>query len=214
MTLGNRIIELAENQNVCLNTIIGKMQSGKTTLSLHLAWIYEQIGFKTIYIDEKFEELLPYLYDFNHPTNIIFDDISFYFTNFHASRPFMKFIAKVYHIIRNKVIINFVIHYSKGILPFLRISDNVFLCSLTTREEIKGLKDIFPLNYLWDYYIYYSKFYYKHPILVKTLNYFGIVKKYIPRSPRNLISAGVLMQIKVPNNEIYELIGKKKKELN
>jgi len=210
VSLRKSIIELAVNQNVCLNTIIGKMQSGKTTLSLHLAWVYEKIGFKTIYINEKFEEMLPYLYNFKDPINLIFDDISFYFTNFHQSRGFMKFIAKIYHIIGNKVILNFVIHYSKGILPFLRISDNVFLCSLTTREEIKGLKDIFPLNALWEFYRYYSQFYYEHPILVKSLNKFAIIKKYTPQSPRKLISANVLMQIKKPNAAIYELIGKKK----
>jgi hypothetical protein len=207
-----KLLELAKKQNVNINIILGKMQSGKTTLALYLASLYEKLGYQTIYLDGFFEENLPYLYDFDFPVNLVFDDISFWFTHFQQARAFLRYIAKVYHLIGNKVIVNFVIHYSKAILPFLRIADSIFLTSLTTFEEYHALKKLFNTNYLLDFKVIYSKYYYLHPILIKTLNIERIVRKYTPKKPKKIIYIKDLIKFKEPSEEILALLEKRPTE--
>jgi hypothetical protein len=204
-----KLFELAKNNNVIINVILGCMQSGKTTLALHLAALFEKIGYESYYIWTDFEEAITYLHSFDKPANIIFDDISFYFTSFQKSTPFMKYIARIYHYAKNKVIVNFVIHYSKGILPFMRIAHDIFLTSLLTPEEIKGLKNYFFLNDLWQFYRYYSLFYHEHPVLAKVMNYIRIIKRYEPKKPSKIIDLVELKKIKKPNPEIENIFYEK-----
>jgi hypothetical protein len=158
------------------------------------------------YIDRDFQDAITYLYNFDTPVNVIFDDLSFYFTNYQKATPFMKYIARIYHFINNKVIVNFVIHYSKGILPFMRIAHNIFLTSLLTPEEIKGLKNYFFLNDLWQFYKYYSLFYNEHPVLAKVMNYVRIIKKYEPKKPSQIIYLDDIKKQKESNWEIKMLL--------
>jgi len=155
-----------------------------------------------------FEETVPYLHDFEFPVYLIFDDISFYFTSFQKSIPFMKYIAKIYHFVKNKLIINFVLHYSKAILPFLRIADCIFLTSLTTPEELQAMEKFFFKDKLWDYYYKYSNVYFEHPILAKVLNYAALIPTFIPEKPKFILEKEDLMK-REKDPEIMRLFDKK-----
>jgi hypothetical protein len=207
-----KLKELTQHQNVIIITTIGKMQSGKTTFSLHLGSIFEEWGYYCIYVNSDFEEIVPYLHDFEFPVYLLFDDISFYFTSFQKSIPFQKFIARIYHFLKNKVIINFVLHYSKAILPFLRLSDCIFLLSLTTPEELDALTKFFFPNDLWNYYHTYTHQYFTHPILAKVLNYTALIPTFLPEKPKFILDKEDLLK-REKDPEIMKLFDKKYVEM-
>ena len=175
--------------------IIGLEGSGKTTLARYLYSIYRwgrhnpNAGriVKSIYFmydKEKREELFKaiaeekeanYLY-------IVIDDISFSIT--HHERNFLNRLAKIRHSNKHikRWVFVYIMHYSKGTIPFLRQANAKILTSLVEPESIEQLKYSFTVNALWDYYRVYTSAPDKHVILVNWMGNLFISKFKRPKA--------------------------------
>lgn len=90
---------------------------------------------------------------------IVFDDLSFLLQgNSKLTREFLNKIANIRHItnLKNIIIVN-VSHYSRAVLPFMRISQARFLTSITSVEEYEAFSKFYRKNYLVEFMNMYQR---------------------------------------------------------
>ena len=177
----SRILEILKSYRVVHVGFIGLPQTGKTNQALMISniinkYIIEKEGIPiTLYYRfrnkqdiQDFPKALrlwkrtlefPYKEGYRRPNviNIILDDLSFLIARYSDNvDTFMNYLTQIKHHLSwcRRIILYFIIHYSRATLPYLRITHIRGLTSLTTRYEVMSLKEYFNEPALWTFYNY------------------------------------------------------------
>jgi len=145
-----------------LTILIGRMGSGKTTLSKSIASKFaERVGGVCLYSSNyhilyKLDSLKS-----EQPTALVVDDVSF-----KLDREMLGNIFRIRHLVNSKVMLVLNCHYQRSIAPFLRGAQVRILTSLS-EAEIKAYESeyLFTTSSLWDYLHYLYKYPDKYIIL-------------------------------------------------
>ncbi len=156
MAAVNDIVQAISGAELISVNIIGKQDTGKTTLAkavAHLVHSMSEIPFKINILGKKelinLEDTVANL----TPTNqiIVFDDASFLGSN--ATKKEIDMISSVLSTIRHlpggkdvKIVLIKNFHYTKAIPPFLRQNNFTFISSVDT-NEVKNLVDMLGVKY-------------------------------------------------------------------
>lgn len=178
--------------------LFGAVGEGKTNTATHIAQFLSEIhGFEIFYAvpeaDRDFT-IDDALYAFDEVKRskapravLIYDDASFIFMNAldPKLRIFENRLARVRHIIKGieRIVVIFIYHYLKSIVPFLRGADIAILHSIKAEWEKKLYSDFFDYRYIEAFAEIYRDWVFSgesdfKPVLVRSLNRDYIV--YIP----------------------------------
>jgi len=156
-------------------SIIGVQGSGKTNWIYYLARKFKK-KFKdqgiTAYIPYSHRNFVAFLYHYTYDFNEYFgipedpkyifiavDDMSFLIRNNATANDILYLISVIRHLNKQfkRVYVAFVTHYSKATRPFLRLTNVKILTSITSFEELEGLKGMFPPSSLYDFFNLYTE---------------------------------------------------------
>ncbi|MCD6488653.1 MAG: hypothetical protein J7K21_05455 [Desulfurococcales archaeon] len=176
-----RVKEVVKSYRVVHVSLIGLPQTGKTNQAIFLSNIVSELALekeaipvilyyrfrrkKDIRDFPKALELwkrtlyFPYKEGYRRPNvvNVILDDLSFLAVKYgeHVNE-FLNYLTQIKHYLAwcRRVVLYFIIHYSRATLPYLRISHIRALTSVSTRYEVAALKEYFNESALWNFYNY------------------------------------------------------------
>ena len=173
-----RLVEILDSNRVTRITLIGLEQTGKTTLSFFFAYVFREIAYQrgsypvivyynwrspkeALELTKRFNRWFNFQRKYNEECSdppydsifYIYDDITFLGSTLsNDMRLFMNYMAKIWHKVKSKkIVITYITHYSKGILPFLRISHIRVVTSISSPSEVEGLKAYFRESSLWNF---------------------------------------------------------------
>ena len=209
----DRIIDLFRAFKVLSISMIGIPQTGKTNTAKYLAKLFFNYALErrarplityyrfrdtsdlTYYkwlIDRliSYEKRLKRVIGVRHNVFImILDDLSFLpSTLTKTTKDFLNFLTRIAHKLKwsKRIVLIYVFHYAKAVLPYLRLSQIRIATSITTKLEAESLLDYFNESGVWSYYNFLIN---NRPTRTKFYSLWNIYgEEHIVRPPRTSLT--------------------------